>query len=71
MKFEENTSKAFHDSKYLYKMILSKIKEFVKAHIDTIMLIAIVMLFVLLSFAFGYIIAKYQDRKPIQIEVRK
>ena len=52
-------------------MILSKIKEFVKAHIDTIMLIAIVMLFVLLSFAFGYIIAKYQDRKPIQIEVRK
>lgn len=54
-----------------YVMILAKLSEFVKVHIDAIMLMAIVMLFILLSFAFGYIIAKYQDREPIQIEVRK
>jgi len=52
-------------------MILSKILQFVKAHADTIILAVVTMLFILFSFATGYIIAKYQDRPPIQIENRK
>lgn len=47
--------------------IVAKIKEFVKANLNTILLIIIVMLLVLFSFASGYIIAKYQDRAPIII----
>jgi len=57
--------------------MLSKILQFVKdslgwskAHIDIIILVVIIMLFILFSFASGYIIAKYQDRPPIQIENR-
>jgi len=49
-------------------MILSKIKEFVKANLNNIILVSLAALFVLLSFAGGYIMAKYQDRKPIQIQ---
>ncbi|HLD70273.1 MAG TPA: hypothetical protein VI937_00065 [Negativicutes bacterium] len=48
--------------------ILAKLVDFVKAHASTIMLTILVMLFVLFSFACGYIIAKYQDREPIKIE---
>ena len=48
--------------------ILPKIIEFVKKHLNTIVLIVVVMLFVLFSFASGYIIAKYQDKEPIQIQ---
>lgn len=47
--------------------MLAKILEFVKAHLDTLLLITIVILFVLSSFAAGYIMAKWQDREPIQI----
>jgi len=47
--------------------MLPKIKEFVKTHLDTILLVVVVVLFVLFSFASGFIIAKYQDRAPIQI----
>jgi len=47
--------------------MLSKFSQFVKTHINTIILTATVALFVLLSFATGYIIAKYQDRAPIEI----
>lgn len=47
--------------------MLSKFAEFVKLHADTIILVVLVMLFVLFSFACGYIIAKYQDREPLQI----
>lgn len=47
--------------------MLPKISEFVKTHIDTMILCSIIMLFVLFSFAVGYIIAKYQDREPIII----
>lgn len=47
--------------------MLPKIIEFVKTHLDTILLVLLVMGLVLFSFASGYIIAKYQDRPPIQI----
>ncbi len=47
--------------------MLSKFLDFVKAHIDTIILMAVVMLLVLFSFASGYIMAKYQSRAPIEI----
>ncbi len=47
--------------------MLSEILNFVKANLNTIILAVLVMLFVLFSFASGYIIAKYQDREPIQI----
>ena len=50
-----------------YMQILAKILQFVKTHIDAILLLLIIMLFVLVSFASGYIIAKYQDRAPILI----
>ena len=48
--------------------MLSKLFEFVKAHIDTIILSVVIMLFLLFSFAAGYIMAKYQDRQPIYIQ---
>lgn len=47
--------------------MLAKFIEFVKAHIDNILLATAVALFVLFSFAAGYIIAKYQDRPPIEV----
>ncbi len=47
--------------------MLAKILEFVKTNLDNIILAVIIMLFILLSFASGYIIAKYQDREPIII----
>ncbi len=48
--------------------ILTKIQEFVKVQLNTITLIVLIMLLVLFSFACGYIIAKYQNIKPIQIQ---
>ena len=55
--------------------MIAKISEFVKglanwakANTHTILLAAIVVLLVLFSFTCGYIIAKYQDIKPIQIQ---
>jgi len=50
-----------------YNDMLAKILEFVKTNLDNIILAVIIMLFILLSFASGYIIAKYQDREPIII----
>jgi len=54
--------------------MVAKIVEFVKGplswvktHLNNIILTALVLLFVLFSFACGYIIAKYQDREPIII----
>ncbi|MDO8530478.1 MAG: hypothetical protein Q7S10_03700 [bacterium] len=41
--------------------------DFAKAHADAIILIAVVMLFILFSFALGYIIARYQLQEPIQV----
>jgi hypothetical protein len=47
--------------------MLSKILQFVKANADTVLLVIMVMLFVLFSFALGYIIATYQGKEPIVI----
>ncbi len=48
--------------------MLAKIVEFVKANLDTILIVMVVALFILLSFAGGYIVAKYQDRAPVIIQ---
>jgi len=47
--------------------MLSEIKEFVKGHFNDIMLFIIVVLLILLAFAVGYIVAKYQLKEPLQI----
>jgi len=47
--------------------MLSEIKEFVKAHFNDIMLFIIVALLIMLAFAAGYIIAKYQSKEPLQV----
>lgn len=47
--------------------IVAKIVEFVKANLSTILIVAIMVLLALFSFASGYIMAKYQDRAPIII----
>jgi len=55
--------------------MLSEIKHFVKNFSDRnfydIILFIIVALFVLLSFALGYITAKYQAKEPIKIEQKQ
>lgn len=48
--------------------MIAKISDFVKARFNDIMLFIIVAFLVLLSFATGYITAKYQSKEPIQIE---
>ena len=48
--------------------MLTKIKEFVKSHQSDIILLIGVVLISLLSFAMGYIAAKYQEKEPIRIE---
>jgi hypothetical protein len=47
--------------------MLAEIRDFVKAHFSDIILAIIVALLVMLSFATGYIIAKYQNKTPIQV----
>jgi hypothetical protein len=47
--------------------MLSKIGEFVKKHLDDIILVIGVILISLLSFAIGYITAS-QEKEPIKIE---
>jgi len=49
-------------------MILTKIKEFVKAYQADIILVIGVILISLLSFAMGYIIARQQEKESIKIE---
>jgi len=48
--------------------ILAKIIDYVKSRFNDIMLFIIVVLLILLSFAAGYITAKYQLKEPIKIE---
>ena len=48
--------------------MIAKISNFVKAHFNDIILIIVVVLLILLSFASGFIIAKEQQKQPIQIE---
>jgi hypothetical protein len=48
--------------------MLSKIEEFVKKNKNDIILFIITVLISLLSFAIGYIVAKYQEKIPIKFE---
>ena len=56
---------------FLIDSMIAKILDFVKTYLDTIILAVLIMLFVMFSFAAGYIIAKYQDRPPIEIQQAK
>ncbi len=47
--------------------MIAKISDFVKAHFNDIILTIVIALLILLSFACGFIIAKYQQKQPIQI----
>lgn len=51
--------------------MLARIKDFVKAHLDDIILLIGVILISLFSFAMGYITAKQQKKEPIKIELIK
>jgi hypothetical protein len=51
--------------------MIAKIKDFVKAHFNDILIFVIVALLVLLSFAIGYITANYMAKTPIIIEKSK
>lgn len=55
----------------LYKDILSKVLGFVKLRFYDIMLFIILALLIMLSFAIGYITAKYQAKEPIKIEQKQ
>jgi len=48
--------------------MITKIKNFVKAHLDDIILLIGVVLISLFSFAIGYIVAKQQEKESIKIE---
>jgi len=50
-----------------YMKILTKIKGFVKNNLDDIILIVAVVLISLLAFSLGFIIAKYQEKLPLQL----
>lgn len=50
-----------------YNDMLSEIKNFVKNKSNDIMLFIVIALLVMLSFAIGYIMAKYETKEPIQI----
>jgi len=52
----------------MYKESLTKISGFVKSHFYDTMIFIIVTLLIMLSFATGFIIAKYQSKTPINIE---
>jgi len=45
-------------------------KEFFKENLDDIILVIGVILISLLSFAAGFIVAKYQEKEPLRIEFR-
>lgn len=51
--------------------MLSKISEFVKKHQVDIILVVGVILISLLSFAIGYIVAKHQEKTPIEFQEAK
>jgi len=50
--------------------MVAKIKEFVKSHLDDIILLIGVILISLLSFAAGFIVAKQQEKEPLKIEYK-
>jgi hypothetical protein len=48
--------------------MFKKIKEFIKEHWEEIILVIGVILISLLSFTIGYIVAKQEEKQPIEIE---
>jgi len=48
--------------------MLAKIIQFVKSHLEDIILVIGVILISLLSFTIGYIVARQQTKEPIKIE---
>lgn len=48
--------------------MLSKLADFVKSHFSDIILTIVVFLALLLAFALGFVVAKYQEKTPIIIE---
>jgi hypothetical protein len=51
-----------------HNFMLTKIIEFVKSHLDDIILLIGVILISLLSFATGFISARQQEKEPIKVE---
>jgi len=49
--------------------MLAKIINFVKAHLDDIILLIGVILISLLSFAAGFLVAKQQEKEPLKFEI--
>jgi hypothetical protein len=48
--------------------ILSRTKQWIVEHKDDIILLIVVILISLLSFALGFILAKQREKEPIKIE---
>ncbi|KPJ56901.1 hypothetical protein AMJ49_03205 [Parcubacteria bacterium DG_74_2] len=48
--------------------MLVKIKEFFKKHFNELILAIFIILISLFSFAAGFIVAKFQEKKPLRIE---
>lgn len=48
--------------------MLTKIKSFVKTHLNDILMLIAVILISLFSFAAGYLTSSYQEKEPIKIE---
>lgn len=48
-------------------LMLSNLKKIVKESKSDIIILIIIILISLLSFAIGYIMAKYQEKEPIEI----
>lgn len=48
--------------------MLAKIQEFIKQNQKNILLATVVILISLLSFAIGYLVAKYQQKEPLRFE---
>ncbi len=49
--------------------MLPEIKTFVKTHFNDIMLVIVVVLLCLLSFAVGFLSARHQEKEPIKFEM--
>jgi hypothetical protein len=56
---------------YILSKIVSFVKHFYHRNVYDIILFIIVVLLIMLSFASGYITAKYQMKEPIKIEQKQ